>query len=388
MQFIKAGETVESNIFNRLDEKKNNLLSSGKDVINLSIGTPDFYPEDHIMKAVSQACLDPEQYKYSLTETRTLLDAVQCWYLRRYGVTLTDEEIMAVSGSQEGFAHVAFSFAKAGDLLLAPDPGYPIFSFGPMMAGVTIGLYPLREENNWILDFADIPDDLADRAKAIVVSYPNNPTTAVAELSFYEKLVHFAKAHNLIVIHDNAYSDLMLDGTDGISFLSIPGAKDVGIEFNSLSKTYNLTGMRVSFALGNRRIISAFRAFRSQIDYGMFYPIQAGAAAALNGPQDCIQRNRAGYRARRDALCGGLRRIGWNVPDSRGTMFIWAKLPPNYTSSTRFVLDLMEKTSVIAVPGKSFGPHGEGFVRFALVVPPERMTEAVRRIDESGILKG
>ena len=388
MQFIKAGETAESNIFNRLDERKRALIAGGADVINLSIGTPDSQPDKHVMEAVSQAALDPDQYKYSLTETPALLAAVQDWYQRRYGVALADDEIMAVCGSQEGIAHVGFAFAGADDLILAPDPGYPIFSFGPMMTGATIGLYPLKAENNWQLDFADIPDDVADRAKAIVVSYPNNPTTAVADRAFYEKLVAYARAHDLIVIHDNAYSDLLLNGEEGLSFLSIPGAKEVGIEFNSLSKTYNLTGMRVSFALGNRDVIARFRAFRSQIDYGMFYPIQAGAVAALTGPQDIVRRNREGYMARRDALCGGLRRIGWDVPDAQGTMFVWAKIPERFASSVDFVLELMEKTGVICVPGSSFGEQGEGYVRFALVVPPERMEEAVRRIDESGILKG
>ena len=388
MQFMKAGEPAESNIFNQLDERKRALLASGKDVINLSIGTPDFQPDLHVREAVSRAALDPEQYKYSLNETRALLDAVQGWYQRRYGVELADDEIMAVCGSQEGIAHVCFPFAGPNDLILVPDPGYPIFSFGPLMTGATVALYPLKEENNWVLDFADIPEDVADRAKAMVVSYPNNPTTAVADRAFYERLVTFAREHNIIVIHDNAYSDLLLNGEQGLSFLSIPGAKEVGIEFNSLSKTYNLTGMRVSFALGNREVIGKFRAFRSQIDYGMFYPIQAGAVAALTGPQEIVARNREGYMARRDALCGGLRRIGWDVPDAQGTMFVWAKIPERYPSSVDFVIELMEKTGVICVPGSAFGAQGEGYVRFALVVPPERMAEAVRRIDQSGILKG
>ena len=388
MQFIKAGDAAESNIFNRLDERKRALIAGGADVINLSIGTPDFQPDAHVMQAVSQAALDPDQYKYSLTETPELIAAVQDWYRRRYDVSLEADEIMAVCGSQEGIAHVGFAFAGPNDLILAPDPGYPIFSFGPMMTGATVGLYPLKAENNWQLDFADIPEDIAERAKAMVVSYPNNPTTAVADRAFYERLVTFAREHNIIVLHDNAYSDLMLNGKQGLSFLSIPGAKEVGIEFNSLSKTYNLTGMRVSFALGNREVIERFRAFRSQIDYGMFYPIQAGAVAALTGPQDIVCRNREGYMARRDALCGGLRSIGWDVPDAQGTMFVWAKIPARVASAVDFVLELMEKTGVICVPGSSFGAHGEGYVRFALVVPPERMEEAVRRIDESGILRG
>ncbi|WNX83610.1 aminotransferase class I/II-fold pyridoxal phosphate-dependent enzyme [Agathobaculum sp. NTUH-O15-33] len=386
MQFIKAGECAESNIFNQLDQKKQALLRGGKDVINLSIGTPDFQPDEHVMRAVSEACLDPMNYRYSLTETPALLQAVQNWYRRRYDVALENDEIMAVCGSQEGIAHVGFAFAGEDGLILAPDPGYPIFSFGPMMTGATIGLYPLREENGWVLDFADIPDDVADRAKAMVVSYPNNPTTAVADRAFYEKLIAFAKKHEVIIIHDNAYSDLLLNGQTGISFLSVPGAKEVGIEFNSLSKTYNLTGMRVSFALGNAEVLRAFRAFRSQIDYGMFYPVQAGAVAALTGPQDIVRRNREGYMARRDALCGGLRAIGWDVADAAGTMFVWAKIPPHFSSSVAFVMELMEKTGVICVPGDSFGARGKGYVRFALVVPPERMSEAVRRIAESKIL--
>lgn len=386
MRYIKFGQDTESNIFNQLDDKKRELAARGVDVINLSIGTPDFQPDAHVMQAVAQAATDPENYKYSMNDTPELIQAVQDWYARRYDVKLDADQIMSVSGSQEGIAHVAFPFAGSGDLVLAPDPGYPIFTFGPMMTGAELGLYPLYAEKEWILDFADIPDEVADRAKMIVVSYPNNPTTAVADRDFYVKLVEYAKKHDLIVLHDNAYSDLVMDGGQGLSFLSIPGAMDVGIEFNSLSKTYNLTGMRVSFAVGNRDVIRRFHDFRSQIDYGMFYPSQAGAVAALNGSQDIVERNRSGYQARRDALCGGLRSIGWDVPDSKGSMFVWAKIPEGYATSAEFVLDLMDKTGVICVPGLSFGEQGEGYVRFALVVPPARMEEAVRRIKDSGIL--
>ncbi len=386
MRFMKFGQESESNIFNQLDEKKQELAARGVDVINLSIGTPDFQPGRHVMQAVSAAALDPDNYKYSINDTPALTGAVQNWYDRRYGVKLDASQIMTVDGSQEGIAHVAFPFAGKGDLVLAPDPGYPIFTFGPMITGAEIGLYPLYAEKGWILDFADIPDEVADRAKLMVVSYPNNPTTAVAGVTFYEELVAFAKRHSILILHDNAYSDLVMDGKKGISFLSIPGAMDVGIEFNSLSKTYNLTGMRVSFAVGNRDMIQKFHAFRSQIDYGMWFPAQAGAVAALNGPQDIVRANRIGYQQRRDALCGGLRSIGWDVPDSQGTMFVWAKIPAGFASSAAFVLELMDKTGVICVPGESFGEMGQGYVRFALVVPPARMEEAVRRIAESGIL--
>ena len=387
MQFLRRGQQVAPNIFNQLDAKKREIIASGGDVINLSIGTPDFEPDAHVLEAVSRASLDTQNYKYSLGDMPALQEAVIDWYHGRYGVTLQRDELMSVCGSQEGIAHVAFALVSAGELMLAPDPGYPIFTFGPLMAGAEIGLVPLVEENSYLVDFDAIDPAVADRARAIVVSYPNNPTTAVAGPEFYERLVAFAKKHDILVIHDNAYSDLLLNGQTGMSFLSIPGAKEVGIEFNSLSKTYNLTGMRVSFALGKREVIDKFRAFRSQIDYGMFYPAQYGAVAALRGSQDIVARNRAGYAARRDALCGGLRRIGWAVPDAQATMFVWAKIPPRFESSAEFTMELMERTGVICVPGESFGALGQGYVRFALVVPPERMCEAVRRIGESGILK-
>lgn len=386
MRFQRFGQETESNIFNQLDEKKQQLSARGVDVINLSIGTPDFAPDAHVMQAVSEAAQKPENYKYSIHDTPELIEAVQGWYQKRYEVSLAPEQIMSISGSQEGIAHIAFPFVGAGDLVLAPDPGYPIFTFGPMLTGAEIGLYPLYAEKDWILDFADIPDEVADRAKLMVVSYPNNPTTAVADEAFYEELVAFAKKHHIMILHDNAYSDIMMDGRRGISFLSVPGAMEVGVEFNSLSKTYNLTGMRVSFVVGNQDMVQKFQAFRSQIDYGMFYPAQAGAVAALTGSQDITRRNQKAYEARRDALCGGLRKIGWEVPDSKGSMFVWAKIPEGYASSVDFVLELMDRTGIICVPGLSFGAQGEGYVRFALVVPPERMEEAVGRIADSGIL--
>lgn len=386
MRFMRLGESVESNIFNILNERKRALAARGVDTIDLSIGTPDFAPAEHVMRAVSEAALHPENYKYSLRNTDGLTAAVQRWYDRRYGVRLEADEIMSVAGSQEGIAHVCFPFVRPGELVLAPDPGYPIFSFGPMMAGAELGLYPLYAEKGWILDFADIPDDVADRAKLMIASYPNNPTAVCADTAFYERLIAFAKAHDIIILHDNAYSDLMFDGRRGISFLSVPGAKDVGAEFNSLSKTYNLTGMRVSFLVGSREIVQKFNAFRSQIDYGMFLPAQAGAQAALDGPQDLVEQNRAGYEARRNALCGGLRSVGWQVPDAEGSMFVWAKIPEKFTKSADFVLELMDRTGVICVPGLSFGEGGEGYVRFALTAPVARMEEAVRRIGASGLL--
>ena len=388
MKFAERMNRFGEGVFSRLAEIKRQKLEAGEPVVDLSIGAPNIPPAQHILDVLCKEAADKNNYIYAINDQKDLLQAVSLWYERRYDVKLDpDTEICSLLGSQEGLAHIAMSIVDEGELVLVPDPCYPVFADGPRLAGAELYYMPQKKENGYVIRLSDIPKEVAQKAKFMIVSYPNNPTTAVADRKFYEKLVLWAREHNIIVLHDNAYSDIMLNGEKGLSFLSIPGAKEVGIEFNSLSKTYNLTGMRVSFALGNREVISRFRAFRSQIDYGMFYPIMAGAAAALNGPQDVVESNRNGYMARRDALCGGLRSIGWNVPDAQGTMFVWAKIPERFASSVDFTIELMEKTGVIVVPGSAFGEQGEGYVRMALVVPPERMAEAVRRIDESGIVK-
>lgn len=374
-------------IFNVLDDKKKEVEAAGRTVYNFSIGTPDFKPGQHVIDALSEAAKDPENYKYSLTETPELVDAVLNWYQRRYGVTLEADEMMSVYGSQEGLAHIALSICDPGEVVLVPNPGYPIFEIGPALCGAKIVHYDLLPENHYLPDLDAIPEETARAAKMMVVSYPMNPLCVTAPRSFYEELIVFAKKYNIIIIHDNAYSDIVYDGREGISFLSLPGAKEVGVEYNSLSKTYNLTGARISFVLGNREIVEKFRTLRSQIDYGIFKPVQAAAVAALNGPQDGVEEQRLAYQARRDALCGGFREIGWNVPDSEGSMFVWAPLPEGYTSSMEFCLELLEKTGLLCTPGSAFGTLGEGYVRFALVRPPEVIREAVAKVAESGILK-
>lgn len=386
MKFSNKIGSQQANILLDLDIEKRKLEAQGKEVINLSIGTPDFQPDEHVMRAASRAALDPLAYKYTMTDSPALVEAVTGWYQTRYGVSLSPRQLMSVYGTQEGMAHVAFPVCDPGDLCFVPDPGYPIFSFGPFMAGAELVKLPLTEPNRYLIDFDSINPAVADKAKMLVISYPNNPLTACADADFYERLVYFAKKHEILVAHDNAYSELVLDGEPGISFLSIKGAADVGIEFNSLSKSYNLTGLRISFALGNEQVIEKFKSFRSQIDYGTCAIVQQAAIAALTGPQDILERNRAGYRARRDALCGGLRSIGWDVPDSRGTMFTWFPLPAGYTSSEKFTFDLLEKAGVLCVPGASFGSLGEGYVRMALVQPEETMLRVVQKIRDSGIL--
>ena len=386
MQFARRMEQFGAGIFNVLDEKRREREAAGKKVYNLSIGTPDFSPAPHVMEALSQAARKPEDYRYALSERPELLEAVQNWYRRRYQVELARDEIMAVYGSQEGIAHIGWAICDPGDVVLVPDPGYPIFEMGPMLCGAKTVRYPLLPENHYLPDLSAIDPAVAREAKMMVVSYPMNPVSVAAPQSFYEELVAFAQKYNIMILHDNAYSEIVFDGREGRSFLAIPGAKEVGVEFNSLSKTYNLTGARISFVLGNRDMVQHFRTLRSQIDYGIFLPIQIAAEAALNGSQDGVEAQRLAYQARRDALCGGLRAIGWHVPDSHGSMFVWAPIPTGYASSMEFCMELIEKANVICTPGSSFGPSGEGYVRFALTMPVEQIQEAVSAIAASGMI--
>ena len=379
-------EEFQPGIFNVLDERRQQRLAQGLPVYNLSIGTPDFLPDPHVVQALAQAASQPANYRYSLTELPELVEAVQHWYLRRYGVELEPDELMSIYGSQEGLTHIGWALCDPGDVVLVPDPGYPIFEMGPALCGAEIVHYPLKEENGYLPDLDGIEPELADRAKMMVVSYPANPVCVTAPDEFYHKLIAFAKAHNIIILHDNAYSDIIFDGRVGKSFLAYEGAKEVGVEYNSLSKTYNLTGARISFVLGNRQLIQTFRRLRSQIDYGIFLPVQHAAIAALNGPQDSVTRNRAEYQARRDALCGGLRSIGWDVPDSQGSMFVWAPLPKGYHNSVDFCFELLERSGLLCTPGSAFGELGEGHVRFALVQPVPVMQEIVAAVAKSGII--
>lgn len=375
------------NILSKLDKERIKYLKQGGKVINLSVGTPDFPPDLHVMEEAAKCALDAQNYKYTLSEPEELIEAVSGWYKRRYNVSLAKDEIMAVYGSQEGLSHIFFTLINPGDIVLVPDPGYPIFSFGPYLAGAKVVPVPLKEENKFLIDFDSIDEETASKAKAIVVSYPNNPTTASANDDFYIRLIAFAKKYNILVIHDNAYSELVLNGSPAKSFLEYEGARDIGVEFNSLSKSYNLTGTRISFVLGNCEIISAFKKLRSQIDYGHFAVVQKIAIAALNGPQDILERNRRQYKLRRDALAEGLNSIGWRVPVTDSTMFTWYPIPEKYNSGdVDFTFTLLNKTGIIVVPGSSFGEYGKGYVRFALVQPIEILKEAASLIQKNGIL--
>lgn len=386
MIFANKMNDMSSAIFTVLKNKMKKLISEGREVYDLSIGTPDLPPAPHIIKALQDAAGLAENYKYAIADLPELMDAVMYWYNSRYGVTLAPEEITSLLGSQEGLAHISLALADPGDTIMVPDPGYPIFSVGPALASAKLYRMPLLPKNNYLIDFDAIDNTAAHAAKMMIVSYPNNPVTAVAPPDFYEKLVWFAKKFDIVVVHDNAYSELVFEGKKGASFLGIPGAKDVGVEFNSLSKSYNMTGCRISFALGNQKVIGQLKILKSHTDYGVFLPIQKAAIAAIAGPQYQLAGTVQHYEQRRNILIEGLDQLGWHVEKPKATMFVWAPIPKGYSSSEAFTLDLIEKTGVIVVPGSSFGSNGEGFVRIALVQPEQVLRKALESIRQSGIL--
>ena len=381
MKFAKRMNNFGEGVFARLAAMKLEKISAGEDVIDLSIGAPNIPPPAHVMKVLAEEALKPENYVYAITDTRELLNEAADWYRRRYGVEIDPAtEVCSLWGSQEGLSHIALTIIDDGDLTLVPDPCYPIFADGAKLAGSKIFYMPQLRDNDYIIQLEKIPADVAARAKFMIVSYPNNPTTAVAPADFYERLIHFAKRNDIIVLHDNAYSELIFDGSQGFSFLSFKGAKDVGVEFNSLSKTYGFAGARVGFCIGNRDVVKHVKLLKSNIDYGIFLPIQKAAVAALRSPKEIIDQTRAAYIERRDALVDGLNAAGWSMDKPRATMFVWAPVPKNFGSSEEFVKTLLEKFNVLVTPGNAFGPNGEGFVRMALVQTADTLKKVSTRI--------
>lgn len=385
MEFSKRLDLFGDEIFSALNDKRIELEKKGMKIYNMSIGTPDFTTPEHIKNALIEAAKDNDSWKYSLRDLPELLEAVCRYYEKRFQVSITPDMVMSVYGSQEGMGHLGMALCDPGDLVLLPDPCYPVFAAGSLMAGAVPYYYPLVAEYDFLPYVKGIPEDIAKKAKYMVVSLPSNPVGSIAVPGLYEEIVEFARKYDILIIHDNAYSDIIFDGAYGGSFLSVPGAKDVGVEFFSLSKSFNVTGARISFLVGRPDVIAALRKLRSQIDFGMFLPIQKAAIAALEGPLDSVKEQCKMYEQRRDALCNGLRSIGWDLPNGKGTMFVWAKIPGGRTDSMAFCMELLEKAGVIVTPGASFGPHGEGYVRFALVLPPEKIKEVIEAIRNSGI---
>ena len=374
-------EKFQTGIFAAMDAKKEALIASGREVINLSIGTPDFEPSRHVMEAVKEAVGNPFNYRYSLTDTPELLEALVSYYKRRYQTEIRPEEITGVHGTQEGMGHLGLAMVNPGDVVLLPDPGYPIYEAGSLLADAEIYYYGMVKENDFLPDMKEIPEDILKRARFIVLSYPSNPVGASAPKEMYLDMISLAKKYGFFIINDNAYSDIIFDGREGFSFLSLPEAKEVGVEFFSLSKSFNLTGLRLSYLIGNKDIVDAMKLLQSQYDFGIPYPAQKAAIAALTGPMDDVHAQCLEYQKRRDALCGGLRKAGWQVPDSDGTMFVWLPVPEGY-SSMSFVEKLMDETGIIGTPGTAFGPRGEGYIRFALVRPAAEMARIAEKIGE------
>ena len=385
MHFSKRLDRFGDEIFAALNNRKMELEQQGMKIYNMSVGTPDFKTPEHIKKALAEAAMDDENWKYSLRDIPELLDAVCEYYQKRFQVEITPDMVMSVYGSQEGMGHLGMAICDEGDTVLLPDPCYPVFAAGSLMAGAVPYYYPLTAEHDFLPCVKEIPEDVAKKAKYMIVSLPSNPVGSVATPGLYEEIVEFGRKYDILIIHDNAYSDIIYDGEHGGSFLATPGAKEIGVEFFSLSKSFNVTGARISFLVGRPDVIAALRKLRSQIDFGMFLPIQKAGIAALKGSLDSVKEQCALYQERRDALCEGLRSIGWDLPNGKGTMFVWARIPGGRMDSMDFCMELMEKAGVIVTPGASFGPHGEGYVRFALVLPPDKIREAVDAIRRSGL---
>lgn len=386
MQASQRLDRFGAEVFASLNNKLLALKAQGKTIYNMSVGTPDFKPYDHVVEALTQAAQDPEMWKYALRDLPELKQAVCDYYERRFGVSgITPSMVQSCNGTQEGVGHLGLALLDPGDTILVPDPCYPVFEAGAKIADAKLEYYPLVAEHNYLPYVAGIDPEVADRAKYMIVSLPANPVGSVGTPEVYEEIIAFAREHDLLIVHDNAYSDIVFDGEPGGSFLQYSGALEVGVEFFSLSKSFNVTGARIGFLVGREDVVSAFAKLRGQIDFGMFFPIQKAAIACLSGPRDEVEAQRLKYQERRDALCDGLENLGWERPNAHGSMFVWAKLPGGRTDSMAFCEELMEKAGVVVTPGASFGPSGEGHVRMALVLPPDQIALAVEAIREAGL---
>ena len=374
---------LTSAIFTQVDTMRKQAIAQGQDVITLSLGSPDLAPAPHIVAAMKQALDDDLSYGYTLSKgTPDFLSAVTGWYARKFNVKLDPAtEVDSLMGSQDGLAHIGLCLVNPGDVVLVPDPGYPIFFAGPLVAGAEIVTMPLKPENAYLPDLDAISPEVLKRAKIMILNYPNNPLAATAPRDFFVKVVELAKKYSFLVIHDFAYSELVFDGYRPDSFLSIPGAKDVAIEFHSLSKTYSMAGCRVAFVVGNAEVIALLGRLKSNFDYGIFHAIQQGAIAALNGPDDCIAETALRYQRRRDILVDGFARFGWHVERPKASMYLWAPVPTKQKSFD-FVADLLKNTGVAVVPGIGFGECGEGYIRIALVQSEARLAEVAARAEK------
>lgn len=368
-------------LFAEIDKAKRKARAGGRDIIDLGVGDPDLPTPRHIIEALYQAAQDPAHHRYALDQGMPALRrAIAGWYKRRFNVTCDpDQEILPLIGSKEGIAHFPLAFLNPGDYSLVSDPCYPPYKSGTILAGGKIHLIPLREANGFLPDLNEVAAGIRKKAKIIYINYPNNPTSATAEKKFYYQVIEFARKNKIIVVSDLAYSEISFDGYRPMSFLELTGAKEAAIEFHSLSKTYNMTGWRLGWAIGNAKLIAALAKVKSNIDSGIFLAIQAAGIAALEGPQDHIQKMRALYQERRDILVRGLNSVGLTAHPSQATFYVWIKIPAK-TDSFKFAAELLKHADIVATPGAGFGKFGEGYIRMALTVPKERIKEAAERL--------
>lgn len=371
-------------VFATVTSLKMQMRRQGEDIIDLGMGNPDLPTPKHIVDKLVEASQKPANHRYSASKgINGLRLAIANWYLRRFGVELDpDQEVVVTMGAKEGLAHLALVMLSPGDVVFAPDPAYPIHPFASIIAGADVRRIPIGPERDFFDDLTTAMKQTWPRPKLLILNYPHNPTTVLAEDGFFEKVVDFAKENKLLIIHDFAYADFTFDGYVAPSFLSAKGAKDVGVEFFSLTKSYSMAGWRVGFCCGNREMVQALTRIKSYLDYGIFQPIQIAACAALNGPQECVREIMDVHQDRRDALIEGLNRVGWDVPAPKATMFVWAEIPDEFKKmgSVEFAKLLLKEAKVAVSPGLGFGQYGDGHVRFALVENRQRINQAVRGI--------
>jgi len=384
IQVAERVKKIPPYLFSTIDELKEKVKKRGNTLIDLGMGNPDLPTPPHIVERLKEAAMDSSTHRYSSARgDEELRKAIADWYERRYGVYLDfQEEVLPLIGSKEGIAVTYLTFINPGDVAIVPTPAYPVHFNGVLLAGGVVHHLPINKENNFLPDLFSVPRKVLKRAKIIFLCYPNNPTAAIVEREFLEEAVSFARRHNLILANDFSYSEITFDGYRPPSLLQVKGSKEIGIEFHSFSKTYNMAGWRIGFVVGNKDLINSIARVKRYIDFGIFAAIQKAATLALKGPQDCVRQIRDTYRRRRDILVEGLRSLGWEVESPKATMYVWAPLPPRYSamSSLEFSKFLLEKTGVVVSPGTGFGKGGEGYVRFALVEGEQRISEAVRRI--------
>jgi len=381
IEFAKRVKDLPPYLFVAIDRMKQEAISRGVDLIDLSIGDPDLPTPKHIIERMKKAVKNPEHHRYPSYEGMlSFRQAVAGWYKKRFNVSLNPEaEVLSLIGSKEGIGHIPLAFINPGDIVLVPSPGYPVYPVATLFAGGKSHIMPLVKENNFLPDLEAVSQSALKRAKLMFINYPNNPTSAVADKGFYKDVVNFAVKNNIIVCHDAAYSEIYYDVKKPLSFLQIPGAKDIGIEFHSLSKTYNMTGWRIGFAVGNAKVLAGLGKIKTNLDSGIFQAIQEAGIEALKIGESILREIRNTYQERRDALYAGLKKIGLEAEKPEATFYLWVKVPKGFDSAS-FVGHLLNKAGVLATPGNGFGAHGEGYIRFALTVPAKRIKEAVERI--------